>query len=123
MMDTMQNKNSASKIFNNFVCACPCKAALELEAMPLSEALSLLLLLPAQSIILCLQNMKSNKAAALLRRLPLKQACYVLSRIKAIKAAEIFSFLPSPYQARLKNVLDKKLFKTLSEVLKYPKDS
>ena len=96
---------------------------MQLHAMPLGQALDLLCALPAKSIILCFENMQAAKAAPFLRRLPLKQACHILARLETLKAAQIFAALPVPFKARLKTVLDKDLYNTLTTVLAYPKDS
>lgn len=123
MRKTIQDQNNMAKIFESFVNSCPEKAVLELHTMPLGQALDLLCTLPAKSIILCFENMHPAKAAPFLRRLPIKQSCYVLARIETLKAAQIFAALPVPFKARLKQVLDKDLYNTLTTILAYPKDS
>ena len=123
MRKTIQDQNNTAKIFESFVNTCPKEAVLQLHNMPLGQALDLLCVLPAKSIILCFENMAPAKAAPFLRRLPIKQACYILAHLQTSQAAQIFIALPVPFKARLKQVLDKDLYTTLSTVLNYPKDS
>lgn len=123
MRKTIQEQNNTAKIFESFVNICPKEAVAELHKMPLGQALDLLGVLPAKSIILCFENMTPAKAAPFLRRQPLKQACYILAHLQTLQAAQIFAALPVPFKARLKQVLDKDLYATLSTVLSYPKDS
>lgn len=123
MRKTIQDQNNIAKIFESFVNSCPDQAVAQLHTMPLGQALDLLCALPAKSIILCFENMAPAKAAPFLRRQPLKQACYILAHLKTAKAAQIFAALPVPFKARLKQVLDKDLYFTLTTVLSYPKDS
>ena len=123
MRKTIQDQNNIAKIFESFVISAPKQAVEELHKMPLGQALDLLCTLPAKSIILCFENMVPTKAAPLLRRLPIKQACYVLGHLKTLEAAQIFAALPVPFKARLKQVLDKNLYTTLTTILAYNKDS
>ena len=123
MRKTIQDQNNIAKIFESFVNSCPEQAVAQLHTMPLGQALDLLCALPAKSIILCFENMAPAKAAPFLRRLPIKQACYILAHLKTAKAAQIFAALPVPFKARLKQVLDKDLYFTLTTVLSYSKDS
>ncbi len=123
MRKTIQDQNNIAKIFESFVNTCPKEAAEELNKMPLGQALDLLCTLPAKSIILCFENMRPVKAAPFLRRLPIKQACYILAHLKTLEAAQIFAALPVPFKARLKQVLDKNLYNTLTTVLSYSQDS
>lgn len=123
MRKTIQDQNNIAKIFESFVISAPKQAVEELHKMPLGQALDLLCTLPAKSIILCFENMHPAKAAPFLRRLPIKQACYILAHLKTLEAAQIFAALPVPFKARLKQVLDKDLYNTLTTVLAYSKDS
>ena len=123
MRKTIQDQNNIAKIFESFVNACPKEAVKELHQMPLGQALDMLCTLPAKSIILCFENMHPAKAAPFLRRLPIKQSCYFLAHLKTLEAAQIFAALPVPFKARLKQVLDKNLYNTLTNILAYPKDS
>ncbi len=123
MRKTIQEQNNTAKIFESFVNSCPKQAVEELHKMPLGQALDLLCTLPAKSIILCFENMRPAKAAPFLRRLPIKQACYILAHLKTMEAAQIFAALPVPFKARLKQVLDKNLYNTLTTILAYSKDS
>ena len=117
MRKTIQDSNNIANIFESFVNSCPQEAVLELHKMPLGQALDLLCVLPARSIILCFENMSPAKAAPFLRRLPLKQACYVLGHLQTLEAAQIFAALPVPFKARLKTVLPKELYNTLTTIL------
>ncbi len=123
MRKTIQDQNNIAKIFESFVLSAPKQAVEELHKMPLGQALDLLCTLPAKSIILCFENMTPAKAAPFLRRLPIKQACYILGHLKTLQAARIFAALPVPFKARLKQVLDKNLYATLTTILAYSKDS
>ncbi|MBQ4493581.1 MAG: magnesium transporter [Elusimicrobiaceae bacterium] len=123
MRKTIQDQNNIAKIFESFVNANPKEAVQELHKMPLGQALDLLCTLPAKSVILCFENMPPTKAAPFLRRLPIKQACYILGHLKTLHAAGVFAALPVAYKARLKQVLDKNLYATLTTILAYSKDS
>ncbi len=96
----------ASAMTDKFIAAAPKAAAQALAALATHEVLLLIGSLKAQSIVAVLNPMDSAKAAAVLRRLPLKQASYVLTRLEVTQAAKLWKEFATPYQERLKSVLE-----------------
>ena len=96
----------ASLVTEKFILAAPGKAAATLETLATHEVLQLVSSLKAQTLIALFNAMDSSKAAAVLRRLPLRQSSYVLARLEVPQAAKLWKEFATPYQARLKSVLD-----------------
>lgn len=96
----------ASAMTDKFIAAAPKAAAQALAALATHEVLLLIGNLKAQSIVAVLNPMDPAKAAAVLRRLPLKQASYVLTRLEVTQAAKLWKEFATPYQERLKSVLE-----------------
>ncbi len=96
----------ASVITEKFIASDPKGAASAFSGLATHEVLLLIGGLKAQSMVSVLNIMQAPKAAAVLRRLPLKQASYVLTRLDVAQAAKLWKEFATPYQERLKSVLD-----------------
>lgn len=96
----------ASVITEKFISCDPKGAAVALAGLATHEVLLLIGGLKAQSMVAVLNIMEAPKAAAVLRRLPLKQASYVLTRLEVTQAAKLWKEFATPYQERLKSVLE-----------------
>ena len=96
----------ASAITEKFIAADPKGAAQALATLATHEVLLLVGGLKAQSLISVLNPMDPPKAAAILRRLPLKQSSYVLTHLAVPQAAKLWKEFATPYQERLKSVLE-----------------
>ena len=96
----------ASVMTDKFITAAPKAAAQALSALATHEVLLLVGGLKAQQLVAVLNPMDPPKAAAVLRRLPLKQACYVFTHLDVPQAANLWKEFATPYQERLKGVLD-----------------
>ena len=96
----------ASGITEKFIAADPKWAAQALAGLATHEVLLLVGGLKAQSLISVLNPMDPPKAAAILRRLPLKQSSYVLTHLAVPQAAKLWKEFATPYQERLKSVLE-----------------
>lgn len=115
--------NLAAVITEKFIVADPSKAAKALENLATHEIILLVGSLKAHSLVLCLNKMNPAKAAAVLRRLPLKQASYVLGHLEVRQAIKLWKEFSTPYQERLRTVLDKSFIELLAQANQYPKGS
>ena len=91
---------------DKFIAAAPQEAATALAALATHEVLLLVGGLKAQQLVCVFNLMDAPKAAAVLRRLPLKQACYVFTHLDVPQAAKLWKEFATPYQERLKSVLE-----------------
>ena len=115
--------NLAAVITEKFISADPTKAAKALENLATHEIILLVGSLKAHSLVLCLNKMNPAKAAAVLRRLPLKQASYVLNHLEVPQAVKLWKEFSTPYQERLRTVLDKSFVELLAQSDRYPTGS
>ena len=98
-----------------FITAEPKAAATALASLATHEVILLIGGLKAQTLVAALNPMDPPKAAAVLRRLPLKQACYVLAHLEGTQAAKLWKEFATPYQERLKSVLEPAFVELLQE--------
>ena len=96
----------ARTMTDKFIAAAPQEAASALSVLATHEVLLLVGGLKAQQLVCVFNRMDAPKAAAVLRRLPLKQACYVFTHLEVPQAAKLWKEFASPYQERLKSVLE-----------------
>ena len=115
--------NLATVITEKFILADASKAAKALENLATHEIILLIGSLKAHTIVMCLDKMGPAKAAAVLRRLPLKQASYVLNHLEVPQAVKLWKEFSTPYQERLRTVLDKSFVELLTQSDRYPAGS
>lgn len=115
--------NLATVITEKFISADPVMAAKALENLATHEIILLVGSLKAHTLVSCLNNMAPAKAAAVLRRLPLKQASYVLTHLEVPQAGRLWKEFSSPYQERLRTVLEYSFVDLLTQANGYPSDS
>ena len=116
-------RNLATVMTEKFISADPAQAAKALEGLATHEIILLVGSLKAHTLVSCLNEMSPAKAAAVLRRLPLKQACYVLNHLGVPQAVKLWKEFSTPYQERLRTVLDKSFVDLLVQGDQYPEDS
>lgn len=115
--------NLATLITERFIAAAPKEAATALAGLATHEVIMLIGGLKAQHVITLLNVMESAKAAAVIRRLPLKQASYVLARLEVVQAAKLWKEFSTPYQERLRGVLDPAFINLLASANNFAADS
>ncbi len=116
-------QNLASVMTEKFISADPSQAAKALETLATHEIILLVGGLKAHTLVTCMNQMTPAKAAAVLRRLPLKQASYILAHLEVNQALKLWKEFSSPYQTRLRAVLDKSFVQLLEQSSQYTQQS
>jgi len=114
---------SAVEIIRKFGESDPVRAASALEALPPSDAATLMLALPVTVASPCFENLTPRGAAALCEHMPVNDFCGFLSRMNTASASAVLRFLPNDKKRCVVSCLPHEFAEELRLILTYPHDS